>query len=104
MYQDKFKECKDCGSEFTFTASEQEFFASKGFTNEPGRCPSCRAAKKAQSGYGNRGRNSGGYGRSERQMYEATCHSCGATATVPFQPSGDKPVFCRDCYQPKRAY
>ncbi|HOJ77552.1 MAG TPA: zinc-ribbon domain containing protein [Bacillota bacterium] len=104
MYQDKNKECKECGQEFVFTASEQEFFASKGFTNEPGRCPSCRAAKKANSGFGNRGRSNSGYGRSERQMYQATCSACGTTATVPFQPTGDKPVYCRDCFQSRRAY
>lgn len=103
MYQDKTLNCKNCGNDFTFTASEQEFFASKGFTNEPGRCPSCRAAKKEQSGYG-RGRSQGFGGRSERQMYTAVCSACGNTATVPFQPSGDKPVYCRDCYQPRRQY
>jgi len=103
MYQDKTLACKDCGNDFTFTASEQEFFASKGFANEPGRCPSCRAVKKSQTGRGG-GRTQGFGARTERQMYTATCHSCGQTATVPFQPSGDKPVYCRDCYQPRRQY
>jgi CxxC-x17-CxxC domain-containing protein len=98
MYQDKTLSCKDCGNDFIFTANEQEFFASKGFTNEPGRCPACRAAKKAQ----NSGR--GGYHGGERQMYPAVCHSCGVNTTVPFKPSGDKPVYCRDCYQPRRSY
>jgi CxxC-x17-CxxC domain-containing protein len=98
MYQDKELVCKDCGNNFTFTASEQEFYASKGFTNEPGRCPQCRAAKKEQNG----GRRS--YERSERQMYPAVCASCGAATQVPFQPTGDKPVYCRDCYQSHRQY
>jgi CxxC-x17-CxxC domain-containing protein len=98
MYQDKTLSCKDCGSDFVFTANEQEFFASKGFTNEPGRCPACRAAKKAQ----NPGR--GGYQGGERQMHHAVCQSCGADTTVPFKPSGDKPVYCRDCYQSRRSY
>lgn len=102
MYQDKAKVCKDCNNDFVFTASEQEFFASKGFTNEPSRCPACRAARKEQSGFGRRN-NDSGY-RNYRQMYEATCHSCGNTASVPFQPSGDKPVYCRDCYQSRRSY
>jgi CxxC-x17-CxxC domain-containing protein len=97
MFQDKPKTCKDCSQEFVFTASEQEFFASKGFTNEPGRCPACRAAKKAQSGYGHGGN------RSERQMFEVVCDQCGANTTVPFQPSGDKPVYCRDCFATKRS-
>ena len=95
MFQDKTLTCKDCGQEFTFTASEQEFFESKGFTNEPGRCPACRAAKKAQSGRGRGG---------DRQLYDAVCASCGKPTKVPFQPSGDKPVYCRDCFQSRRSY
>ncbi|HWJ03613.1 MAG TPA: zinc-ribbon domain-containing protein, partial [Verrucomicrobiae bacterium] len=67
MFQDEVLVCKDCGAEFVFTASEQEFYAEKGFTNKPGRCPQCRAAKKAQT------RNGGGFGRQERQMYAAVC-------------------------------
>ena len=47
-YQEKSIKCSDCGTTFTFTAREQEFFASKGFVNEPKRCFNCRAAKKAQ--------------------------------------------------------
>lgn len=105
MYQDKNKVCKDCNQEFIFTANEQEFFASKGFENEPGRCPSCRAARKQQGGFGQRrsGGGGGGFGR-ERQMYPAVCSNCGANTTVPFEPTGQKPVYCRDCYQAKRAY
>jgi len=96
MYSDKILTCKGCGSDFTFSASEQEFYAEKGFTNEPGRCPTCRAARKAES----RGGRSG-YGRTERQMFPAVCATCGKDTTVPFQPSGDKPVYCRDCYSPQ---
>jgi len=95
MYNDKTLTCKECGREFTFSASEQEFYAEKGFTNEPGRCPECRAARKAQS------RNSGGYSRPQREMFPAVCSACGKETTVPFQPTGDKPVYCRDCYQPR---
>jgi len=100
MFEDKVLTCKDCGAEFVFTASEQEFYAQKGFTNEPGRCPSCRAAKKQQ----NRGGSRGGYSndRQERQMYPATCAACGKETMVPFQPSGDKPVYCRDCFASRR--
>lgn len=46
---DKTLTCKDCSSEFVFTQGEQDFYAEKGFTNEPQRCPNCRAAKKQQS-------------------------------------------------------
>lgn len=91
MYQDKTLVCKDCNQEFTFTAGEQEFYAEKGFENEPSRCPSCRAARKNS-------RNG------QREMYETVCASCGGTARVPFQPSGDKPVYCRECFQARKAY
>lgn len=98
MYNDKSLSCKDCGCEFAFTASEQEFYAEKGFTNEPGRCPECRAARKQQNRGGSGG---GGFGRQQREMFPATCSACGKETTVPFQPTGDKPVYCRDCYQPR---
>ena len=96
MFQDKILNCKDCGADFTFTASEQEFYAEKGFTNEPGRCPDCRAARKAAN---RGGRNN--YSREERQMYNVTCSACGKETQVPFQPRGDKPVYCRECYRPR---
>ena len=95
MFNDKVLVCKDCGNEFVFSASEQEFYAEKGFTNEPGRCAPCRSAKKAQV------RSNGRTGRPQREMFPATCASCGKETTVPFQPSGEKPVYCRDCFQPR---
>ena len=88
MYNDKILVCKDCGQEFTFTAREQEFYAEKGFTNEPLRCKPCRDARKAASG--NRG---------ERQMYAAVCATCGKECQVPFQPHDDRPVYCSDCFK-----
>lgn len=45
--EDKTLVCKDCNANFTFTMGEQEFYAEKGFTNEPARCPECRKARKA---------------------------------------------------------
>jgi len=98
MFSDKVLGCKDCGREFEFTASEQEFYAEKGFTNEPGRCPECRAARKEQTRNNGGG---GGYSRQPREMFPAICATCGKETTVPFQPSGEKPVYCRDCYQPR---
>jgi CxxC-x17-CxxC domain-containing protein len=95
MYQDKVLVCKECGKEFTFTAGEQEFFNSKGFTNEPGRCPECRAARKQLNNNSNRH-------STERQMYPAICANCGKETMVPFKPNGDKPVYCRECYQAMR--
>src|SRR5262245_23367957 len=90
---DQTLRCRECGRDFVFTVGEQEFYASKGLLNTPSRCPECRAARKAGM--------SGGYGqdRAPRQMYTATCSSCGGEARVPFQPRGDKPVYCSNCFQ-----
>jgi CxxC-x17-CxxC domain-containing protein len=92
--------CRDCNAEFIFTVGEQEFYASRGLTNSPSRCPECRAARKQSGGgYSNRGRSGGFREREPRQMYSVTCSSCGNEAQVPFEPRGDKPVYCSDCYQ-----
>jgi CxxC-x17-CxxC domain-containing protein len=97
MYTDEMLNCVDCGRSFAFTSGEQEFFASKGFTNKPNRCPDCRAARKASGG-----RSGGGGGnRGQREMFQATCSQCGGVAEVPFQPRGDKPVYCRNCFTPR---
>ena len=101
-YTDKSLTCVDCGAQFTFSAEDQEYHASRGFTNEPKRCPSCRQARKAERGQG----GGGGYGSSSRQMYPAVCAECGQQTEVPFEPRGDRPVYCRNCYaqrQPARS-
>ena len=105
MYTDETLTCVDCGQHFPFTAGEQEFFAMKGFANKPNRCPDCRAARKA-SGGGRQGGNRGGFGGGggQREMFRATCSQCGGVAEVPFQPRGDKPVYCRDCFQSRPSY
>lgn len=99
MYQDKTLSCRDCGNEFVFSANEQEFYASKGFENEPSRCPECRAARKQQRN------DRGGFGRQprERVMHTTTCSRCGKPAEVPFRPTGDRPVYCNECFQPARS-
>ena len=113
MSADTTLTCRDCGQAFTFTSGEQDFYASRGFS-EPSRCADCRAARKAQrdgggSSYSSYGASSGSYGgggggysssgRGEREMFSATCSSCGQEAKVPFQPSNDKPVYCSTCFQ-----
>jgi CxxC-x17-CxxC domain-containing protein len=98
-FQEKSLQCSDCGATFTFSAEEQEFFQSKGYTNEPKRCPSCRQARKTER-YGNGGGGSG-Y-RAQRQMFPAKCAQCGKDTEVPFEPRGDKPVYCSDCYRKVR--
>ena len=85
MYEDKTLVCKDCGNEFVITAGEQEFYAERGFTNEPKRCKACRDAKR------------GGAPRQEREMFTAVCDSCGGEARVPFQPREGRPIDCRAC-------
>jgi CxxC-x17-CxxC domain-containing protein len=94
-FQDKSIQCSDCGTTFTFSADEQELFASRGYTNDPKRCPSCRQARKSEryenSSYGSR-----------RQMFPAVCAECGKDTEVPFEPRGDRPVYCSDCYRKVR--
>jgi CxxC-x17-CxxC domain-containing protein len=128
VYNDKNLTCADCGQEFVFTASEQDFYAQRGFT-EPRRCASCRASRKAARGDGGGGGDSsygsygagggysaggGGYSsggggggggyrdRGPREMFSATCSSCGREAQVPFRPTSGKPVYCSDCFRTQR--
>lgn len=85
MYQDKTLICKDCGAEFIFTAGEQEFYAEKGFENEPQRCKDCRSARKNNL-------------REHKEMFTAVCAACGKEAKVPFRPREDRPVYCSECF------
>ena len=118
-YADKSLTCRDCGQAFTFTVGEQEFHASKGFDERslslPGlpRRPQGRSGRQSgsySSGSGSyrsdgwRLRLRGGYERQERQMYSATCSECGNEARVPFQPRGDRPVYCSDCFSKQRSF
>src|SRR3990172_1089337 len=95
---DKQLTCQDCGTEFTFSAEDQEFFAQKGYTNEPRRCPTCRQARRSSRGGG----GSYGGGGGARTMYPAVCATCGTQTELPFQPRGDRPVYCRDCFAKTR--
>ena len=76
MYEDKTLVCKECGKEFVFTAGEQEFYAERGFQNEPQRCKACRDARKNAA--------------------------AGSEARVPFEPKSDRPVYCSDCFAKMR--
>jgi CxxC-x17-CxxC domain-containing protein len=111
LYSDKVLTCADCGQEFVFSAREQEFYATRQFS-EPRRCGSCRASRKASrgdsggAGYSDSGGyGGGGYGgsRGPREMFTATCSSCGKEAQVPFRPTSGKPVYCSDCFALRRA-
>ena len=96
-FQDLNLTCKDCGQPFVFTAGEQKFYQEKGFANQPTRCPNCRQAKKATFNGGGGGRSAG-----PRQMFDVTCAKCQKATQVPFQPRGDKPVYCSDCFKEMR--
>ena len=120
---DRTLTCRDCGQTFTFTAGEQAFYQERGFSEQT-RCKACRDKRKAErnasggGGYDSYGGSSyggnsygdgGGYGSSgrdynsaPRQMYPAICSNCGKETEVPFEPRGDKPVFCRECFQARR--
>ncbi len=102
-YSDRTLTCVQCGNEFTFSGEDQEFHAGRGY-QDPKRCPSCRAERRSSQGGGSSYGSSygGGYDRPQRQMYSATCAQCGKEAMVPFEPRGDRPVYCSDCYQPAR--
>lgn len=90
MYQDITLKCKDCGNDFVFSAGEQEFFAEKGFQNQPQRCRDCRNAKKNAS-------------KPQRELFDAVCAKCGKPAKIPFQPTSDRPVYCSDCFAAMKA-
>ncbi len=102
--QDKTVKCRDCNTDFIFTVGEQEFYRQKGFDHSPTRCKNCRETRKSGGGGGGGGGygGGGGGGGGSREMYTATCSSCGASTQVPFNPSPGKPVYCRDCYQARK--
>ena len=99
-YQDRTLTCVECNSTFTFSADDQQYHADKGFSNEPKRCPTCRANRRSDSGgYG----GGGSYNRGPREMHPATCAQCGTQTQVPFLPRGDRPVYCSDCFSKQPA-
>jgi CxxC-x17-CxxC domain-containing protein len=101
--------CSDCGQEFVFTAGEQQFFQERGYSS-PRRCKPCRQAKSAGGGHApsHSQHESGGYsagsgaGAGMSSGTTVVCASCGQTTTVPFEPRGDRPVYCKSCYKPKQ--
>jgi CxxC-x17-CxxC domain-containing protein len=95
-YRDRILTCRDCSNDFTFTVGEQEFYANKGLTNTPSRCPSCRALRRG-------GQSNSGSRVPRGEQYDAICATCGRPTTVPFIPREDRPVYCSDCFQAQRA-
>jgi len=86
--------CNDCGQEFTFSTEDQAFFRERGYS-APKRCKACRQVKKNEQG-------GGVYHRNESQGATVICAGCGKQTTVPFEPRGDRPVYCLDCYRSKK--
>ena len=94
-FEDKDLVCRECGETFSFTSGEQEFYQSRGLVNEPGRCPTCRAARRKGGG--------GGFRSDQpRTMHPAVCASCGVDTEVPFEPRQGRPVYCKDCFETQR--
>jgi len=105
--QDRVIKCVDCGEDFTFTIGEQEFYRDHGLTNAPTRCKRCRENRKGQRGPSGGGgarapEGSHGRGGAPRPMFPAVCANCGTETMVPFKPSSDRPVYCRDCFDAKK--
>jgi CxxC-x17-CxxC domain-containing protein len=101
-FSDKNLTCRECGKTFLFTAGEQDFFQQKGLVNEPGRCPECRAKRRA---------NASTNGQvpadtpvsSVREVSTVICAECGKETTVPFRPRLARPVYCAECFHRQRA-
>jgi CxxC-x17-CxxC domain-containing protein len=95
-FQDKVLKCIDCGADFIFTAGEQLFFHDKQFKNEPKRCKGCKAKRVATLG-------AAPSAARPRVETRTNCSGCGKETTVPFRPTQGRPVFCRECFQQRRA-
>jgi CxxC-x17-CxxC domain-containing protein len=130
QFQDRTLTCVECRQPFAFTARDQEFHASKGFTNEPKRCRNCRQARKVQRGElpAETRQPSQRAGRPERprsaassahdagavaavsevdegpRSYTTTCNACGGEAVLNFEPTGNRAVLCSSCYDKVRAF
>ncbi len=93
-FSDKTLVCRDCSTEFVFSAGEQEFYLGKGLVHEPQRCASCRARRRTERANVPAG---------TREVTDVTCASCGAATTVPFVPRLDRPVYCSSCFERVRS-
>lgn len=114
-YQDKMLTCADCHQPFAFTAREQEFHASKGFTNEPKRCRNCRQARKSQRTpvvtEVARPRSENGKApviaptvAESPRSFTSICNACGGEAVLSYEPTGNRAVLCAACYEKVRAF
>lgn len=112
--------CSECDTAFLYTDAERTFRESRGL-ERPTLCPDCRARDRSRRNddlislyhktetfepflFGKETQNGGGNGRhrDNRTLHSATCAQCGADTKVPFIPRGDRPVYCRACYNARR--
>ena len=115
--------CADCTRAFTLPASERLFRRELGL-QEPESCPECRLRQRAArnadlitlyervSANGNGGETRDRHRKSPvrggaqqggtQQRFNTVCASCGAETQVPFIPRGDRPLYCRTCYNAHR--
>jgi CxxC-x17-CxxC domain-containing protein len=89
---DKSLTCRECGNTFVWTAGEQEFYAQKGLLHEPQRCVDCRRRAKAERA-----------AVRAQSLHGIVCSNCGRPGRVPFQPRADRPVYCSECFEARRA-
>jgi CxxC-x17-CxxC domain-containing protein len=92
-YRDRSLECVECQKPFIWTAGEQLFYADKNFKNEPKRCKDCKGKRSQRLGQSPR----------ERVETAAVCSQCGKETTVPFRPTQGRPVYCKECFQQRKA-
>jgi len=90
-FADKTLTCRECGTGFEFSASEQAFFSERGLVNQPQRCHQCRANRRRER-----------QGEAPRELHRVPCADCGVMAQVPFLPRLDRPVYCSTCFDKVR--
>jgi CxxC-x17-CxxC domain-containing protein len=114
--------CQECETAFLYTDAERAFRESRGL-ERPLLCPECRARERSRRNddlislynktesfepflWGKETQNGGGgnsgRAREGQTLHRATCAQCGADTKVPFIPRGDRPVYCRACYNARR--
>ena len=85
-FQDKKLTCQECGMEFVWDASEQAYFAKKGFKEIPKRCRACREKRKIERE------------KEKEKEKEITCAKCGKKATTASETGEDEETICMDCF------
>ncbi len=85
MYEDKTLVCKEC-NEFVFTAGEQEFYAERGFQNEPQRCKACRPRGRMPP-------------VAPWNTSPPPAPAAPVRPRIPFRAKSDRPVYCGECFQ-----